>query len=311
MIADTSVAQSAKVVKKSNALARARWSPDSVWEPRLVALLATKIKPDDIDFKTYDIQITEIIGSNPSGRDYLHFEKAVDKSMSRIITIRNDNGWSKYTLFSSCKLNRKKGILTIGIHPDLKEHFLQLKQYVKFNLTEFMLLPSTYSQRIFEIIKSWDDKNEIILNLSELHEILDTPKSFKNSYKDFRRFVLDKAHTDINKHTTLKYTWEPIKTGRAVTAIRFVFQKEAKAISTKLNAGNVPKTTPAQNETALAFESFFDKIAPNGNIMLRIQAHKLWTSLHESGNAPLAADVPDDNTLSVIDFLESWQGTNA
>ena len=32
-----------EIVKKSNALARARWSADSVWEPRLVALLASKL----------------------------------------------------------------------------------------------------------------------------------------------------------------------------------------------------------------------------------------------------------------------------
>ena len=41
-----------KTVKKSNALARARWSPDSVWEPRLVAMLAAQIKPGDTDFHT-------------------------------------------------------------------------------------------------------------------------------------------------------------------------------------------------------------------------------------------------------------------
>ena len=51
-----------EIVKKSNALARARWSADSVWEPRLVALLASKVKQDDEDFQTYEIPIRELIG---------------------------------------------------------------------------------------------------------------------------------------------------------------------------------------------------------------------------------------------------------
>ena len=137
--------QTDKEVRKSNALARARWSPDSIWEPRLIAILASKINANDTYLQTYDIPIVEIIGKNPGGKDYLQFEKAiekaVDKVMSRVITIRNNNDWDKYPLFSSCKYRSKKGILTIGIHHELKEHFLQLKQYIKYNLTEFMLLP--------------------------------------------------------------------------------------------------------------------------------------------------------------------------
>lgn len=311
-------AQNDKVIRKSNAIARARWSPDSIWEPRLIAVLASKINSNDTYLQTYDIPIVEIIGKNPGGNDYLQFEKAiekaVDKVMSRVITIRNNNDWDKYPLFSSCKYRSKKGILTIGIHHELKEHFLQLQQYIKYNLTEFMLLPSIYSQRIFEILKSWSDKNAIIINLNELHEMLESPKSFKNSYKDFRRFVLEKAHKDINEQTALKYTWEPIKTGRAVTAIKFIFTKEIPPHHTNNtpcktnNKYDTPKTTETNNSYQI-FASFFNKFNNNDSTMLRIEAHKLWMILNQSGMAPHASDVSDDNTLTAIGFLKRWENT--
>ena len=41
------------VVKKSNALARAAWSVKSVYEPRLVALVASRVRIEDQDFQDY------------------------------------------------------------------------------------------------------------------------------------------------------------------------------------------------------------------------------------------------------------------
>lgn len=222
----------APFVKKSNALARARWSAESVWEPRLVALLASKVRVDDTDFQIYEIPITELILNSekkPSGRTYSEISKVVDHLMGRVLTIKDEigNGWTKYNVFSRCHYNPEKGTLEVRFDPDLKPHYLNLqKNFAKYNLMEFLLLPSIYSQRLFEILKSWDDTPEITLKLTELHEMLYCPDSFKKNFKDFRLRVLEKAHKDITKHTTLRYEWEPIKKGRSVESIRFVFSKE-------------------------------------------------------------------------------------
>lgn len=291
------------IVRKSNALARAKWLPDSVWEPRIIAILASKIDQNDIDFQTYDISIVEIIGKNPGGKDYKEIENIIDKAMSRIITIRNGDNWKKYTLFSSCELVSKSGLLKIGFHPDLREHFLHLKQYIKYNINEFMMLPSIYSQRLFEILKSWTDKDSIILAISELHEILDVPKSLKNKYKDFRVRVLDKAYIDINKYTALKYSWEPIKTGRTVTDIRFIFKKDISEPSTN-HLVNITSNTH-KNVIKPKFDDFLEKFSDAR--INHIHAGIKWLKLNSIGIAPLAEDVPDNNTLGVIEFLQYWQ----
>ena len=223
-MAKRTVSSSLQLVKKSNALCRACWAPKSVLEPRLVALLASRIHKDDKDFKTYEIHVSEALGERHSGKDYIEIENTVDNIMSRIITIYDANGWSKYNVFSSCRFRRKEGILVLGFHPDLIPHYLQVKHhFAKYRLDEFFALPSTYSQRIYEILRSWDDQQDIEIDLSDLHKMLDVPDSLKKDFAAFRRRVLEKSHKDITKHTSLCYEWEPIKKGRKVVAVRFIF----------------------------------------------------------------------------------------
>ncbi len=225
-----------EIVKKSNALARARWSAESIWEPRLVALLASKVRADDTDFQVYEVPIAELIGKadkNSSGRTYLDLANVVDKVMSRVLTIKDDKGkgWIKYNVFSRCRYRPEDGTLELGFHPDLRPHYLNLQaQFAQFNLMEYLMLPSVYSQRIFEILKSWSNCPEAIISLAELHDMLDTPESLRPDFAQFRRRVLEKAYKDIHDKTIFSFEWEPIKQGRTVTAIRFIFAGGKKAL---------------------------------------------------------------------------------
>lgn len=239
-----------EIVKKSNALARARWSAESVWEPRLVALLASKVRTDDTDFHVYEIHVSEIL-HNHGGKNYKEIESVVDRAMSRVLTIRDNNGWTKYNVFSRCRFRRSEGILELGFHPDLKTHYLNLQRYMQYNLMEFLLLPSIYSQRIFELLKSWDDKNEVKISIYDLHEILNVPESFRKDFRQFRTRVLEKSHKDILAHTSLRYEWEPIKKGRTVVVIRFIFaKKRALPIAQKKEDDTIEKQSKKRHALA-------------------------------------------------------------
>jgi plasmid replication initiation protein len=246
-----------EIVKKSNALARARWSAESVWEPRLVALLASKVRADDTDFHVYEIPVAEVMRERDGGgKDYREIEGVVDRVMSRVLTIRDEQGrgWTKYNVFSRCRYRPKDGILELGFHPDLRPHYLNLqKQFTQYKLLEFLLLPSIYSQRIFEILKSWSDRQEVEIALADLHEMLDTPDSLRQDFAQFRRRVLEKAHMDILRHTSLRFEWEPMKKGKAVTAIHFSFgRKKQIAIQKQKTADAIKAISKKNNANMLA-----------------------------------------------------------
>lgn len=99
-------------------------------------------------------------------------------------------------------------------------------KFTKLNFDEYILLPSIYSQSIFAILKSWSNKDEVTIKISELHNLLGTPQSLQKDFRNFRIRVLDKAFKDINEKTSLSYEWEPIKNGRSYDAIRFKFLKK-------------------------------------------------------------------------------------
>ncbi len=251
-----------EIIKKSNALCRAAWSSESIWEARMIAVVASKITVNDEDFKEYDIPITEIIGKQRGGKVHEMIDKATDIPMNRIVKIKDEKsgGWAKYNVFAKCQYLPKEGIIRVRFDKDLKPHYLQLKARLltQINLFEFLALPSTYSQRIFEILKSWDDKPEITIPLDDLHSMLEVPESFKKDFRNFRIKVLEKAAKDIQRHTTLEYEWEPIAKGGQITkrgmttiAIRFTFSKAriAKAAAEKKEEEN-DKRKKANNDMA-------------------------------------------------------------
>lgn len=219
-----------EVVKKSNAIARAQWQPQSVWEPRIVALVASKVRTDDEDFFTYKIPVSELTGvsdENLRGNQYREIAQSIAHLGKATIRIQGNNprNFRQYNIFSMC--GYENGYLIARFDPDLKPHFLGLQEkFTEYNLMQFLLLPSTYSQRIFEYLKSWDDKPELEISLLEFHKMLNTPESYRKNFKELRRWVLEKSHKDISKHTNLYYEWEPIKKGRSVEKIRFIFTKK-------------------------------------------------------------------------------------
>nr|AAA71901.1 ORF195 [Desulfovibrio desulfuricans] len=154
-----------EIVKKSNALARAKWSPKSVWEPRMVALVASMVRQDDADFQEYRFPVSTLCDEQElSGKRYKDIKAAVENVMKAYVMIEEGKNYVAYSIFSKC--GYENGVMVAAFHPDLKPHFLGLqKQFTRYSLMEFLVLPSTYSQRVFEVLRSWDDKPEVTIHL--------------------------------------------------------------------------------------------------------------------------------------------------
>ena len=226
-----------EIVKKSNAIARARWQPESIWEPRIVALVASKVRVTDEDFLTYRIPVAELAGvsdENLRGNQYQEIRKSIEHLGKATIRIEGNKprNFRQYNIFSMC--GYEDGYLIARFDPDLKPHFLGLgEKFTEYSLMQYLMLPSGYSQQIFEFLKSWANvkSGEALVSVAELHELLNTPESFRKDFRQFRVYVLEKAHKDIQKHTTLRFEWQPLKTGRSVVKILFSFGPGRRAIA--------------------------------------------------------------------------------
>lgn len=245
------------IIKKSNILARASWSPDSIWESRIVAIVAAQVHKNDKDFYNYKVSVQDLLaaaGKARTGKIYENLDKLTDKAMTRLVKLKEKKKWVKYTLFSRCEYTEGAGDLLVQFHPDLKPHYLDLKKhFTTYSLTEFLSLPSTYSQRIYEILRSWDDCVTTEISTADLHEMLCTPDSMRKNFYEFKRRALEKAHKDITEKTRLKYEWEPIKKGRKVVAVRFYMGKKTIAnTAAKKNRADNQKQSAQNNALFLS-----------------------------------------------------------
>ena len=219
-----------ELVKKSNEFVRSRLKLDSATAGKIFTSIIACIRPEDKDFKDYHIPASALFQpGDKGGRSYSLIRKALKTITSYVVEMDLSEGiepdYVMYPLFA--KALYKNGIITAQVHPDLKPHFINLARFTQCNLLDYLVLSSTYSQRLFEILNSYEKTCPAIkISLEQLHFMLDVTESLKQDFAQFRRRVLEQAHKEITQKTRLEYEWAPIKQGRTVVSIHFIFSKK-------------------------------------------------------------------------------------
>jgi hypothetical protein len=232
------------IVKQSNEFARNRLDIRNLMATRVLACLFSTVREGDMEFRELTISAKSIL-KHAGGGDYKTLKTLCGKLSACRLERKPDYASviQKHALFSALRYER--GVIFARFHPDLEPFFLGLNaNFTEYSLDEFLRLPSIYSQKLFEYLKSWDDCVERVETLETLYGLLDIPEYLHVNFKDFRRRVLEKASQDIIKHTSLRFGWEALKksVGKTspVTAVRFVFapERQAKAQKNRKSACN-------------------------------------------------------------------------
>lgn len=215
------------IVTKSNDLVRGEISKvDSVLFGRLMNIFIAQVHRDDKDFHDYTLPMIALMPDGQRGGHYYNdIEKHAKQWLKVVITMRiNKDLTVNYPLFSKIEINRKTNMVTVNIHRDLKPHLLELKQkFTQFSLQDYMQLSTIKTQRLFELLSSWQDRIYLEIAIEDLHDYLDCEDYMRKNSKEFRVRVLEPSHKEILKHTSLYYSWSMKKVGRRVTTVIFNF----------------------------------------------------------------------------------------
>lgn len=238
------------LVCKSNEIVQKSRYDFSLSEQRMIAYICSKIKPIEsagVAFQLeYDFNILDyvrICGIEDNGRVYEECKALLkglrDKSMWLTLPDGSETtvGW-----LAKATTNKRSGIAKIKIDEDLAPYLFDLQsKFLSYGLKNILNMKSQYSIRIYELIKSHYDLKvaqsdrrslkekmahpkmiEWSIDIEDLKKklMVDTVKSYSN-YKDFRKYVLEKAQKEINELTDIILEFEPIKKGRKVVGIRF------------------------------------------------------------------------------------------
>jgi len=209
-------------------------------EAKIIYFMASKIRPTDKEFMTVKVNLEELFatcGINSSGKNYNDIKKSLkklsDKSAWYEVSINGRRGHQLVRWIDTYLIIDGSGELEATFSMGMKPFLLELiskGHFTQSKLLNFLALKSKYSQRLYEILKSYtyyDPKRAYIVVIEKIE--LEALKKMLNAenyreYKNFKVRVLDIAMRQINNVTDILVSYEPIKTGRLTTHIQFNIQ---------------------------------------------------------------------------------------
>lgn len=228
-----------KVVVQHNALVNARFDLSTV-EMRLFMAMLSRIGRDDNEFQEMHIPLTEIValsGRRPSAKDYQQVAGMCDQLVSRILHIERPSegrrrrerrasatpDFDKIPLMAYAKYRGEEGALRVRFNDEVMPYLLQLHQnFTKAQVVQLLKLKSPHSYRIYWLLKEYATFGMRVLGVEELKSILNLDGQYKQ-FPLFRLRVLDRAQQELSQ-TDLPFEYELLRTGKAVTQIKFLFK---------------------------------------------------------------------------------------
>ena len=276
-----------KLIKKSNDLVEARYKFD-IWEMRVFSKMITMIELDDGDFKDYKIYLKEFIKDYSLENDknsYRFLREGAEKLLRKIVTIINKNEVKSAQKFQTpvvaglrtSMFDNDGKFIQVSFHPEMKPYLLELKErFLVYDVRNILKLPSTYSIRIYELLKQYEKLKTRTFDVKELKEILGITKEYK-LYANFKQRVVDKAQKDLEEFTDIRFVYEEIKDGKAVVTLVFHIESNAPAklikakkpkMQTELNFDAPPtfaQTTPFPKESGFRSSTVNRPSTPSKN----------------------------------------------
>lgn len=270
-----------RLIRKSNDLVEAKYKFD-IWEMRIFTKMLTLIHPDDKDFKDYRIYLHEVINDfelKKNKEAYEWLKRGARKLMTKIIRVvrETDEGPMEFqtpiTVGVENPLNQTKGgemaYVDVSFHPKMKPYLIALQsKFTIYDVRNILNLPSSYSIRIYELLKQYEKIGRRKIALTELKEIIGVIEEVEEKgkklvldnyplYGNFRQRVLLKAQKDLKKYTDISFEFDPIKRGRKVDSIVFyiISNKKTEANNSKKTIG-----TPVEIVESQLFNELYPRI---------------------------------------------------
>lgn len=241
------------LVCKSNDIVQKSRYDFSLAEQRTIAFICSKIKPigvldrvKETPFQLeYEFNILDYVrtcGLQDNGKLYEEVKATLKNLSDKSMWIQQDDGSEVLVRWlAKVRTNKRSGIAKIKIDEDLAPYLFDLQtKFMSYGLKNILNMKSQYSIRLYELLKSYHDmkvgqtdhrewqekaykprKISWTVDLEDFKKklMVDTIKSYAN-FKDFRKYVLEKAQTEINELTDINVYFEPIKKGRKVIKLK-------------------------------------------------------------------------------------------
>lgn len=223
------------VVKANDLITKSRFSL-TTQQQKIVLYLISKINPFDEDFQLLEFSIPEFCKAcgfqYNSGKHYETMKSHIKSIADKSVWVRLENG--KETLLRWIEkpyIDERNGTIQIRLDRDMKPFLLQLKKnFTEYELVFTLYFKSKYTIRLYEYIKAMHGAKakepfEVIVSVEELKQRMDADKY--TEFRDFNKRVLIPTVEEINEHSDKILSYEFLKSGRKITAIKFLIDNKS------------------------------------------------------------------------------------
>ena len=212
-------------VRKSNEIIqRAKYDLSTV-ELKAFAFILSKILPSDTELKEIEFSVQDFCRAcgidDESGRNYSRIKDTLKGLRDKSFWLMNEKGVeSTVGWLSKARINKGSGKIKVKLDEDLEQYLIGVfNNFTQYELISILPMKSSYSIRIYELLKSYAFTGKHEFGLDDLKSKL-TASHYVN-FKDFRKKVLEVATEEINRYTDIEISWTPIQTGRKVSSVYF------------------------------------------------------------------------------------------
>lgn len=220
--------QNQLVVKHNDLIQKSKHNL-TLTQQKLIAYVISLIKPTDKELKKYEISVADFCELCGIDKNYFYsdFKEVIDDLDSKVIWVETEEKIFKLRWFLKAEYLKKQGKVLLLLDDDIKGYLLGLKEnFTTYELYNILALKSKYSVILYELFKSYAFQKEKTFAIEEFKVLMNA--SHYTNFKDFRVRVLERAFEEVNWFTDLDVSYEPVKKGRKVVAIKIFIKKKAK-----------------------------------------------------------------------------------
>lgn len=202
-------------------IAAALAKTDSTDTRGLMDLQMQTVKLSAMEYaETFGITLDAAYQQLQAGAEELQKPKLVVERPGRRGTVREVRSW-----VITGKYAKGEGTVEVRWHPDIVPFLFGLrKEFTTYKLKHAAAFRSIYSWRLFECLKSWQGAGRWTPTIAEFQDATDATPTARANFKELRLRIIEPAVKELREKNGLIVKWEPVKSGRKVTALRFEFE---------------------------------------------------------------------------------------
>lgn len=217
------------LIVQSNALVEACYKL-TLQEARIILFLASRIEPDDSDFKDYEIPVKELaeIAQIDSSSLYSTMIGVTDTLLKKVFKVKKEDGKTEQFAWLCAAIhNPRSGSITLRFDKELKPYLLKLKKnFTSFSLSVAIKFKNIFSFRIYELLKQYESIGKREISIDDLRWMLDLDDNTYPLYGNFKQRVIKPIQKELKEKSDIYFDFDEIKRGRSINAIRFIIHKQ-------------------------------------------------------------------------------------